>query len=80
MIPARLTEGLVRYRDGHIATGGFLRAVLANDLNDAVFRGDAESLLALPALVRWIRDELPADAWGSRVEVDRWLAPGPVIQ
>ena len=77
MIPPTLLEGLVRYRDNRIATGGFLRAVLANDLSDAVFRADDESLGAIGQLVRWIREELPVEAWGTRERVDLWLAPGP---
>ena len=77
MIPPALLEGLVRYRDNRIATGGFLRAVLANDLNGAIFRADDESLGAIPSLVRWIREELPIESWGTVERVNLWLAPGP---
>ena len=77
MIPARLINGLVRYRDRHIATGGFLRAVLQNDLEDAVIRADPESLHALPELVFWINAELPHESRGSRERVGEWLATGP---
>ena len=77
MIPPRLINGLVRYRDRHIATGGFLRAVLENDLQDAAIRADPESLLCLPELIYWIHAELPHESRGSRKLVGEWLATGP---
>ena len=77
MIPPRLINGLVRYRDRHIATGGFLRAVLQNDLEDAVIRADSESLHCLQELVFWINAELPHESRGSRESVGEWLAMGP---
>ena len=77
MIPPRLIDGLVRYRDRRIATGSFLRAVLVNDLQDAVLRADAESLHALPELVFWINAELPHESHGTRESVGDWLAHGP---
>ena len=77
MIPARLIDGLVRYRDRRIATGSFLRSVLANDLEGAVLKADGDSLRALPELVFWINAELPFESRGSRAIVDQWLAGGP---
>lgn len=73
-----LLAGLERYVKGHVATGGFLRACLENDLTGAVLRADEESLEALPRIVRWLHDEAPGNCWGSAEAVAKWLAMAPL--
>lgn len=53
--------------------GDFLRAVLSNDLREAVGRADEINGLALRALVRWLYNEAPGACWGSPDAVARWL-------
>ena len=72
-IPPYLRDGLERYRDSRIPTGGFLRAVLSNDLSMAMQTGMPESLAALKAVHDWLMAEMPARAWGSRRAVKQWL-------
>lgn len=79
-IPTRLFDSLQRYVAGHVVTGGFLRAVLENDLAGAVLRADPESLDALPIIVRWLHDEAPGPCWGSVEAVAKWLARGAIEQ
>lgn len=70
-----LKEGLDRYFYDRIETGGFLRAVLENDLQKAI--GLAHPLMPLrqmKALVTAIYTYAPAEAWGSQQAVDNWLA------
>lgn len=64
---------LERYLQHGLQPGHFLRAVLANDLMEAVGRADAETLGELGALVSHIRWHVPADAWGSHEAVDAWI-------
>lgn len=73
MIPPLLLEGLQRYIDQRVETGSFLRAVLSNDLTDAVRRADPDSFAALPLLLDWLRDNAPAACWGSPGRVQSWL-------
>ncbi len=68
-----LLEGLIRYRDLRVRPGGFLCAVLANDLHDALRRATPASLDVLPLLLNWIENWLPRRAWGSRQAVDAWV-------
>lgn len=55
-------------------TGGFLRAVLANDLMQVINRGDESSLEQLPAICRFIYNQLPANTHGSYEAVDAHIA------
>lgn len=73
-IPKRTLRSLELYRDERVPTGGFLRAVLANDLSGAITRADADNLVALRSIVYWINWELFASSWGSYGKVDDWLA------
>lgn len=66
-------EALGRYINDRIAPGHFLRAVLENDLREAVGRADEEALDELCSIVAWIYNEAPGNCWGSRERVQRWL-------
>ena len=72
-VPEHLREGLIRYLVRHIPTGHFLTAVLSNDLTEAVSRGDEVSIDGLPAIVRFLRNDVPWLAWGSQTIVKAWL-------
>ena len=66
-------ESLDRYANHGIPTGGFLRAVLQNNLNEAVARGDEENLRDLAEIVRYVYNQFPSNCWGSPERVDAWL-------
>lgn len=72
-MPESAAGGLVRYITERVPTGDFLRAVLENDLFEAVGRADANSLAALPAICGWIYNNAPADCFGSPSKVKEWL-------
>jgi hypothetical protein len=71
-VPHHLRAGLVRYFSDGILPGGFLQAVLCNDLLLAVGRGDPESLDGLVRLVRLLTEHAPWRAWGSKAKVLAW--------
>ena len=53
--------------------GSFFTAVLANDFMGAVSHSHpANTIRALKALVGWINDCMPADAYGSYAAVKEW--------
>jgi hypothetical protein len=72
-ISPRIRESLVAYAVEGRPTGDFLRAVLSNDLSDAVARADELNAVALPQIVAFVRNELPRACWGSPTAVERWL-------
>ena len=71
--PVQLQEAFRRYINERIPTGGFLRAVLENDLRTAVALADPINLGALRNIVAYAYEEIPAVAWGSRTAVAAWL-------
>ena len=74
MIPQQLKAALRRYADQRIATGGFLRACLENDLLRASCAADDINAGILRDIMRHIANNLPGECWGSREKVKAWLA------
>jgi len=72
-IPNRMMGGIQRYISNNIRPGGFLSAVIQNDLREAVARADDENLRNLPAYVAYFWNNAPSLCWGSAKAMDRWL-------
>ena len=69
-----LTRGaLERYVEHKFLPGGFLIAVLSNDLMGAVSRADSENIVALRDIVAFIYNRCPIDCWGSEERVWKYL-------
>jgi len=75
-ISKEIKETLDRYVNDRIPTGGFLRAVLANDLFEAVGRADIFNQRALVQICGYIYNDIPSSCWGSYEIVDKWLEKG----
>lgn len=74
-IPDAIMEALERWKAGpNCPPGGFVRAVLENNLSEAMGRADLHSRAALFAIVRWCHWNLPGGSWGSPENVRSWLA------
>ena len=72
-VPEHLREGLLAYVLEGRPTGGFLYAVLTNDLFEAVGRADEKSLAGLFAIIGWLYNEAPADCYGDVDKVKAWM-------
>ena len=70
---ASTKAGIDKYVATGCPTGGFLRAVLSNNLKQAVMYGDAENLADLPEIVRYCYWEIPGACWGSSETVEAWI-------
>lgn len=69
------TGSLERYIVSGIPTGGFLRAILENDLLAAVTAAaNDEARAQLPCVVFFLFNEAPGQCWGSKEKVTAWLA------
>ena len=77
-IKPAIQEALRGYIEEHRPVGGFLTAVLENDLAQAFGRADPENLATLYEIVQWVYMEAPAECWGSPANVRAWLNPEAV--
>lgn len=75
-LPIHLRDGLRDYLVHRQAPGGFLRAVLENDLSGAVLSADPISTTALKDLVRFLANHAPPSSHGSPRHVYFWLKGG----
>jgi hypothetical protein len=73
IVPKELIESLDRYAEHGIPTGDFLKAVLANDLYQAVLRADPENEKRLRDIVVHVVHAMPAECWGSWEKVGAWI-------
>ena len=73
VIPQNAIESLNLYVDKHIQPGGFLTAVLENDLTAAVATADLHNIAIIPTYVSYIYNNLPKNCWGSKEKVKEWL-------
>lgn len=70
-----LHDGLVRYLLHGIRPGGFLCAVLSNNLQEAIVRcAWPHTPMTIDALVRYFLNGIPSPAWGSPRAVDDWCS------
>lgn len=71
-IPDRLGYAIDSYLERGEDLGHFLEAVVRNDLSEAVFRADAESLSAIHTIVVYLYNHAPDSSWGSAEKVEAW--------
>ncbi len=72
-VPAHTRESFEHYFFGGCEPGGFLTAVLCNDLIGATTRCDSENRKYLVDIVKWMVNNAPHGSWGSREAVTNWL-------
>ena len=72
MIPTHTQAALNRYVNNHIPPGGFLTAVLTNNLFDAIAHADKENILALKEICQYVYNEIPGACWGSKEKMHKW--------
>jgi len=73
LLPAHIRGGMKRYIEGRTPPGGFLTAVLNNNLMEAMGRADRINRERLFDICNFLYNEAPAVCWGSPERVKRWL-------
>ena len=73
MVRKDCLDSLDRYVTHGIPTGGFLEAVLCNDLMESFGRADSDNRFALFDICRYVYNELPGGCHGSPERVRAWL-------
>jgi hypothetical protein len=72
--PQTIVWAFVNYRDCRVPPGGFVRAVLENDLLEAFKRADFENIEAMPHIVAWLYEKMPGSVYGDKATVAKHLA------
>lgn len=72
-IPQHTADALNRYIIHRTVPGGFLYAVLAGDLFQAVGKADDENFSALANICLAITNELPVESYGSYIRVEDYI-------
>lgn len=72
-LPEDAREDARDYVEHREAPGGFLMAVLTNNLVDAFALADPTNREALADWALWLWNDIPRECWGSRDKVERWL-------
>lgn len=71
-LPEHTLWSINQYVEHGQAVGGFLQAVLSNDLFQAVARADLENRRSLPLIVRYVANRCPSMCHGSEQRVSDW--------
>ena len=74
-IPDTIKIALDNYIHLKVPTGGFLRALLENNLIATVSKADPVNKPLIPLIVHYCYnlESLPTKAWGSKQAVEAWL-------
>jgi len=72
-IPEATKSGIDQYIVHGVPPGGFLRAVLENNLKEAYRAADDSNLVAIPAIVHYLYNTAPSTCWGSPGTVVGWI-------
>ncbi|MEC5289437.1 MULTISPECIES: hypothetical protein [unclassified Aurantimonas] len=75
-LPDHMHEAILRWINDGVKPGRFLRAVLENDLQGAVFHADDTNADRLRDFVRFFHNEAPSECFGSVELVRAWAEIG----
>ena len=66
-------QALDLYIKKGIRPGGFLTAVICNDLMSAVGNADDWNIKIIPEYVKYLYNEAPGNCWGSPEAMQSWM-------
>jgi hypothetical protein len=72
--PQHTIECIDNYVKHRLHPGGFVTAVLCNDLREAIARADHVNIKHLVEIVAYCWNEIPHTCWGSEEKVVNWLS------
>lgn len=73
LLPEHMHGAMRRYLEDGLYPGGFLGAVLSNDLVGAVRGADHINSKRLSDIVQFCMWSIPSTAWGSPQAVEKWI-------
>lgn len=75
-IPLYMHDAIIAWAVDYIRPGGFLMAVLQNNLVQAVNLSDQDNASALRSYATFVYNELPSECWGSSEQCESWIGKG----
>jgi len=75
-LPAHMQESARRYVEDGADVGGFLTALLSNNLLETYGKADSANIKAIPAWLAFLYWEAPSTCWGSVAKVKGWQKNG----
>ena len=72
LIEPRFKESIDAWVESGRTPGGFLQAVLKNDLKESIGRADTDALDNLPHIVAYLYNDCPSACWGSNSNYTDW--------
>ncbi len=72
LIEPRFKESIDAWVESGRPTGDFLKAVIENDLKEAIGRADISALDNLPHIVAYLYNDCPSECWGSTTNKLEW--------
>jgi hypothetical protein len=75
-IPGHCQDGLHLYFEQGVPLGGFLSAVISNDLKEACARADDINRRHIFEYVQFLYCYAPAPCWGSPEAYKKWIEKG----
>lgn len=76
LIPIHCRADTKRYIEEGQLPGGFLQAVICNNLVEAFARADDINQQSLRDYANFLYNEAPASSWGSREAMEAWSFAG----
>lgn len=72
-----ITDGMMGsiqdYIENRVRPGGFLSAIICNDLKKAVMFANDINIKNIPAFVEYFYNNAPTNYWGSDLKMNHWL-------
>ena len=75
-LPAHMQEAARGYVEDGAGVGGFLTALLSNNLFETYAKADSTNREAIPVWLDFLYWEAPSRCWGSREKVTAWQKIG----
>jgi len=72
-VPEHTAGALARYIFDGLPPGGFLTAVLSNNLMEAFGQADNINSAHMKEITSFIYNEIPAACWGSLKKMEEWM-------
>lgn len=76
MLPAHMRESVLDYIETGAPVGGFLTALLSNDLRGTFERADEQNRAAVFVYLSFLYNHAPSQCWGSPQRLRDWQERG----